>query len=226
MAVSQASIAIDFQTVQLSAVLGMLGSLTVIVCNTTLYLHGDPAQWSQWSLNLAYWAGSIALPVASLGYLQLLVGLRPAGRWWSVPPVIALMYFFALGSAGHGSCFPVYEFWQGFEQSAEALTIAPVADLKTDLERHMGVLMSVAMAAMFIGSMWFSATVWFKETLYPRWMAFLNVFMISVPVVVVSQIDVLPDIIQIIAAGLGFHLGAIALMMTSLLMLRRRFQLD
>lgn len=222
-ATDPSNITLSFRVVQACSIFGIVGSLTVVVGNTILYAHGEPQAWSQWSLNLAYWAGSIALPVASLGYVQLLVGLRPAGTWWATPPVVFLMYFFALGSAGHGSVFPVYEFWQGFAQPNKAQPfIGPIAELKSDLQRHMSVLMLVAVGSMAMGSFWFSASVWFKRTLYPRWMALFNVFMISALTIGVSQIEAIPSPIRTVAAGFGFHLGALALMISSLLILRRR----
>ena len=218
-------IILSFRLIQVFAILGVFGSLTVVVCNTILYAHGEPEAWSQWSLNLAYWAGSVALPIAALGYLQLFVGLRPAGKWWAGPPASLLMYFFALGSAGHGSVFPVYEIWQGLPHLEKGHpSLAEINELKNDLERHMGALMFADAISMVVGSFWFSASVLFKRTLYPRWMAFLNVFAISALTIGISQIDAVPSPIRIIAAGLGFHLGALTLMVTSLIILRRRFR--
>ncbi|MEM9456909.1 MAG: hypothetical protein AAGF11_22210 [Myxococcota bacterium] len=199
---------IDFKTQRILLFAGLVGSVTVVVCNTIMGSYGELDDWSQWSMNLAYWAGSIGLAFAGLGFVPTYVALRPAGFMWAAPPAALLGYFLALGSAGHGSFFAHYSAVQAVNAAAEDPAILPALEaLRSTLALYNLVMFLVPVSVLLIGSMWFSITVLTRPTLYPRWMAAWNIFVIALVTFVIGELEFLPDLIQLVFRGLGFHLG-------------------
>lgn len=186
-------------------ILGLVGSLTVATCNTIMCTHGDIALWPEWSLRLAYWAGSFALAFAGLGFLPTYTMLRPAGVSWAAPPAILLGGFLALGSAGHGSFFAHYRIlrWLALDPTLEPA----MGGLRDEIALDNLVMVLIPVAVLFVGSMWYSAAVLTRPTLYPRWMAGWNIFAISAVVFGVAETAVDGELVQGVARGLGFHLG-------------------
>ncbi|MEM9191158.1 MAG: hypothetical protein AAGF12_18390 [Myxococcota bacterium] len=200
---------VDFRMQRRLLVAGMLGSLTVVICNTTLYGHGELEHWPQWGLNLAYWAGSAGLAFAGLGFLPTYVALRPAGRSWAAPPAVLLGYFLALGSAGHGSYFALYSVHQSLLSSSGSAPSADLEALRTTLETYTLVMTLIPVTALLVGSVWYSLAVLLRPTLLPRWMAAWNLFAISAVGFVLVELEVLPSVLHGTLKGFGFHLGVL-----------------
>lgn len=211
------------KTLLVTGLLGIVGSLTVVTGNTIMYAYGEEAHAPQWALNTAYWAGSMALAFAGVGFYQTYVALRPAGDGLAMPPAILLAYFFALGSAGHGSFFAPWELEQALlDADIGAQEVNAISALKADLQLHNNVLLLVPFTCLAIGSLWYSYIVFFKATLYPRWMGCLNLFLIAVSVFAAVVFANLTPLAETVLRGLGFHLGALMYFAVSLAVLLRR----
>lgn len=200
---------IRFRTVQIFFALTVFASLTVATCNTMVVGHGDISNWPGWSINLAYWAGSISLAMAGAGmFFVTYLALRPAGRRWALPPALLFGLFLSLGAVGHGSFFPLYQTHQlmvGFPEGSEIRTV--IEELRGQMRWHMIVLFLTPVAVLLVGSVWFSITVWFRPTLYPRWMAAVNLFVIALITFTLGEQTFLPTPIKVLFQGLGFHGG-------------------
>lgn len=204
------------KALKLFSILGILGSLTVVIFNTIAFSQADYPLYPQGAVNRAYWFGSMALAIGGLGFYQMFIALRPAGFYWAAPPAFFLAFFMAIGSAGHGSFVPVMEVDQILELSLLSETESALEGLRAELQLHNQVLLITAMTSMAVGSLWYSVTVFFKETLYPRWMGFINIFLITMIVFFVPFNDFLPRFFVKLLEGFGFHLGILSFMGLSL----------
>ncbi|MEM7335365.1 MAG: hypothetical protein AAF490_25025 [Chloroflexota bacterium] len=198
------------------SILGILGSLTVVIFNTIVFSQGDYPLYPQGAVNRAYWFGSMALAIGGLGFYQVYIALRPAGFYWASPPAFFLAFFMTLGSAGHGSFIPVMEVDQILTLSLLSETESALEGLRVELELHNQVLLFTAMGSLAIGSIWYSVTVFFKETLYPKWMGFINIFLITMIVFFLPSFVSLPRFFLKLLEGFGFHLGILSFMGLSL----------
>lgn len=185
---------------------GVFASLTVITCNTIMFSFGDTANWPQWALNLSYWAGSMVLAFAALGFIPTYFALRSAGRFWVLASGGFLAYFLALGSSGHGSFFANYSIQQAIQN---APSIKELDALAVPLQTYNSFLLFAAVTFLFLGSVFYCITILTRKTMYPRWMALSNPFLIVVIVSVPAMIEGVPNIVKIVSKGIGFHLGFI-----------------
>ncbi|MEM9673128.1 MAG: DUF6796 family protein [Cyclobacteriaceae bacterium] len=199
---------------------GLSASLIVIICNTTLYSFGDLGDWPQWALNLSYWAGSIALAFAGIGFIPTYFALRPAGSFWAVSSSGVLAYFLALGSSGHGSFFAHYSILQAVHNSPG---IQELETLVLPIQTYNYFLFFSAIFILFLGSVLYSITVAVRPTLYPRWMALWNPLLIALITIIPGEIEGIPDTVRILSRGIGFHLGLAGHFMLTYYFLRPYF---
>ncbi|MGD1890477.1 MAG: DUF6796 family protein [Cyclobacteriaceae bacterium] len=185
---------------------GVFASVTVITCNTIMFSFGDTANWPQWALNLSYWAGSIVLAFAAVGFIPTYFALRLAGRFWVLASGGFLAYFLALGSSGHGSFFANYSIQQAIHNTP---SIKELEALAVPLQTYNNFLLFAAVIFLFLGSVFYSVTVFTKKTMYPKWMALCNPFLIVVLISIPAMIEGAPSIVKIVSKGIGFHLGFI-----------------
>jgi len=214
-------IRLGFSTQRALLTVGLIGSLTVVLCNTILYAHGDLVDWPSWALNLAYWGGSIALAFAGVGFVPTYTALRPAGPVWAAPPAALLAFFLALGSAGHGAFFPHYRVLRAVRGAHDSETIAALESVRVEVAMDNLVMLCVPVFVLLVGSVWYSLTVWLRPTLYPRWMAAWNPFALSCVVMMVAMWSPDGSAVHILAKGLGFHLALSGYFLLSLYFLTR-----
>lgn len=196
---------LNLRTIRLFSIAGVFASLTVFTVNTILYSYGgDVSLWPQWAINLSYWAGSIVLAFAAIGFIPTYLALRPSGRFWAIAIAGSLAYFVALGSAGHGSVSAYYNVLQAIENNPNQQVLT---DLVTPIHGYYNFLMAVCLGALFLGSTIYSIIVLIKPTLYPKWMALWNIFFIALIIYLLGDIQAFPEMARIILKGIGFHLG-------------------
>lgn len=216
------SLVLDIQILERLTFVGLLGSVMVIVCNSTLYFHGDISDWPQWALNLSYWGGSAAIALIAVAFIPTYVALRSAGRFWSSAPSLMLAYFTALGSAGHGSFFANYSVRQMLVRSeSSGLDVQALEVLLPVIETYNGAIFGVCLFFLFFGSLFYSLAVIFKTTLYSRWMALWNPFAISLLTTSPSFISTEPSFWRSLSLGVGFHLALIGHFLLTRYVLRK-----
>ncbi|WKN42966.1 DUF6796 family protein [Tunicatimonas pelagia] len=197
-------ITLSIQSIRLCILIGLFASVTVVVCNTILYSYGNIAFWPQWALNLAYWAGSMVLAFAALGFVPTYFALRPAGQFWAIVTSGFLAYFVALGSVGHGSFFPYYSILQAIEVNPKEKIIE---DLLVPIQTYNQFLFLVCILILLLGSVFYSVLILVKPTVYPKWMAFCNPALITLPIYILASTEGIYPPLKIVANGIGFHLG-------------------
>ena len=202
---NQYQITLSQSSLRLCSAIGILASIIVMTCNTILYsFGGDVSIWPQWAINLSYWAGSIVLAFAAIGFVPTYMAIRPSGRSWAILVVGFLAYFVALGSAGHGSASAYYNILQAIEADPGQDVLTRLA---APIHTYYIFLMAVCIGALFLGSMLCSFVVFSKDTLYPKWMALWNIFLITLIIYVLGEVQAFPEMARIILKGIGFHLG-------------------
>ena len=185
---------------------GVFASLTVIICNTILFSFGETVNWPQWALNLSYWAGSMVLAFAAIGFIPTYFAFRSAGRFWAFVSGGFLAYFLALGSSGHGSFFANYSIQQAIQNTPGVKELEALA---VPIQTYNNFLLFAAVTFLFLGSVFYCITILTRKTIYPKWMALCNPFLIVVVVSVPAMIEGLPVIVKVVSKGIGFHLGFI-----------------
>ncbi len=197
-------ITLSMQSIRLFMFVGLFASVTVVVCNTILYSYGNIAFWPQWALNLSYWAGSMVLAFAALGFVPTYFALRPAGQFWAIVTSGFLAYFVALGSVGHGSFFPYYSILQAIEVNSKEKILE---DFLVPIQTYNQFLFLVCILILLLGSVFYSVLILVKPTIYPKWMAFCNPALITLPIYLLASAKDIHPIIRIASNGIGFHLG-------------------
>ena len=197
-------ITLSMQSIRLCMLIGLFASVTVVICNTILYSYENIAFWPQWALNLSYWAGSIVLAFAALGFVPTYFALRPAGQFWAIVTSGFLAYFVALGSAGHGSFFSYYSVLQATEVNPEEKVLEA---LLAPIQTYNQFLFLACVLILLLGSVFYSVLILVKPTVYPKWMIFCNPALITLPIYILSSTEDIYPLLRIVSNGIGFHLG-------------------
>ena len=169
----------DQDSLRLTGIVSIIAALLCTVAD--LFLLGLPisgkeitleamAMIPHWRLVVGSTLGIVVIPFWLLGLWPVYAALKPAGTWFSIPVVVLLGYSFVVSTAFHGA----YAFYgAGFQAQAVATGEAQTI-LKEMMDRFMDYRTAftyVTVPALFIGSIWFIATVLSGRTLYSRWMA-------------------------------------------------------
>jgi hypothetical protein len=140
----------------------------------------DIAAWRLLSGNAL---GVLAIPLTAIGYWQVCQALKLSGvkraRWmfWLIA------YGTALGAAAHGgiaACIVLL-------QQGASLTRA-LGYLQDDVAAPFGTFL----LCYLLLSAWYCIVVLSRQTLYPRWMALLNPFLLSLAIAFLAMSNSLP----------------------------------
>lgn len=174
-----------------AALAGIIGSLLVGISDVlgAGQVRPMPFYWRQpwmYFAGLPRWrmraclAGSLALPLASAGYVVVFAMLAPAGILAASAAVLPMAYFMLLGTSIHTQISLLGELADCVNQRTWPLpTSELVDDYRTRSLQHLRLITSPALVAYAIGSTCFSMTVWFSVTRYPAWMGLFNPFLLT-----------------------------------------------
>lgn len=171
--------------------MGLIGSLAVGVSDIAgmgqtmpmprywnapwLYFTGMSRRRIRWCM-----AGTLALPIAALGYFGVYAALRPAGLSIALLAVLPMAFFMLVGTAIHALITLLgdladYSALQGPTPAASAVL--------DGFQRRALELFSLvtrpALVAYAIGSIVMSLVVALGESHYPEWVALLNPFALT-----------------------------------------------
>jgi hypothetical protein len=140
------------------------------------------------NLRIGAYVGLFVIPLAMAGYWHVYQGIRKAGPWLSLPPVLVAMYTVPIGCAFHfGLFYPALVGHQIIGNSGDVEQILKL--LHTAMNDANGVLGLVYQAGVVVFSLWLMTLVFLGKTRYPRWFGFLNpLFLAIVYMLLVSQI--------------------------------------
>ena len=110
--------------------------------------------------------GLVGVPFVLVGLYRVYEGLRPAGPWLSLPPVLLLAYGYLLGAVfHHGVSMTMIVARQ------DSLGGAAASELATILLVPLGIAFGTIVVA---GSTWLFVALITGRTGYPRWMAWTS----------------------------------------------------
>jgi Family of unknown function (DUF6796) len=128
---------------------------------------------SQNRLTIGTIMGVLCIPFCIIGLLQIYIGVRPAGKLWSIPITIFLFYAMVVGAVFHSSV--------GFLGTAQKTLHAIGEGYSSHLSEMMNIFTNynnmylyIILVCMVIGSLLFAVAVITAKTTYPRWMSIFN----------------------------------------------------
>lgn len=151
--------------------------------------------------------GVLATPLVLTGVWLMYQGLRPAGVWFALPPVLLFGYAMIIGAYVHGSFYHLGE-------TVHALAAVEASDkphLLQALARQQKAIMvvyAVLLACFFAASGWLAVSIGFGATLFPRWMALVNPVTLTMLWFGIKRI--LPKHVHNVTQGAGFNIASIA----------------
>jgi hypothetical protein len=177
-------------------VTGILGILVALVTVTADELSQYSPQGfastfyfqniTSWRLLSGYLLGVLGIPLIAIGYWQVCQALKLSGikrtRWmfWIIT------YGLALGAAAHATIIIIIVMvQQGIDSSLRALDI---------LQTYVIIPFGLFFLCYLITSTWYFVVVLFRSTLYPKWMAFLNPFLLSIVIALLHVSNIVPII--------------------------------
>lgn len=148
---------------------------------------------------LGHFLGIFCIPLSMLGLLHVFHCIKPAGKYLPYVVCFGAVYLGYPGVMYHGSVAYTAAFLQlANHGDVAAMGMVPHIRLLAD---PVAAFMPVA---FIIVSLLFAYTVWNRETLYPRWMAFCNPFTFYL-LCIVAYLTVPP--IGNLLAPAGFNLS-------------------
>jgi len=150
---------------------------------------------SPWRIVIGFY-GTLLFPFTLIGLLHIYLALKPAGRWYSLPPVVIGAVAYLWGAVFHGSLAYQLVILQSVQVSQELS--ATLDSLFIPLRVGFTVL-------IFISSIWLFVSLWKGKHLYPKWMKWAS------PIVFILIFRILtyftPPIIVGILIPAGSNLG-------------------
>ena len=125
-----------------------------------------------WRLRLGSY-GAFVIIIFVVGVWQLYEGIKPAGRWWSIPPFLLLSFFFIGGAIFH-FLVPFMGAALKAQQQTEGVGHESVETLVQTMRSYWLAPYYAAAFSLAIGTLWFAAAILFRPTHFPRWMAALS----------------------------------------------------
>lgn len=158
----------------------------------------------EWRLIWGGLLGVFATPLALAGFVQIFVGLAPAGLGAALPPVILLSCASIVGAFVHGSFIYLGEYVQALNKVSDDSQHV-IIDMFKRHRKIMIVTYAFLLGSLLIASVWFSVVVAMGGTAFPQWMAAVNpvtAFMLWLGIKKVS-----PKVVAENTEGAGFNIA-------------------
>jgi len=123
--------------------------------------------------------GLFAIALVLAGYWHIYQGIRKAGRWLALPPILLGMYMVPIGCALHfGLYYPALVGHQIIGNSSDVTQ--SLALLHTAMINANANLFNVYQIGVAIFSLWLMVIVFMGKTSYPRWFGILNPLFLTI----------------------------------------------
>jgi hypothetical protein len=148
--------------------------------------------------------GPLTIPLYLVGCWHLLLGVKPAGKWFAIPSIALLFIGHAYSPLGHAGFYYVAAVYKTI--LATDVTAHPAL---LDLAAHFStVLMTMYIAAvgsLVLGLLWLIVAMASGRSAWPRWMAIATL----ASVVVALSLDhlPLPQPVRALLAGAGINIA-------------------
>lgn len=158
----------------------------------------------KWRLLWGGLLGVFATPLVLAGFVQIFVGLDPAGLGAALPPAILLGCASVIGAFVHGSFIYLGEYVQALNKVSDDSQHV-IIDMFKRHRKIMTVTYSFLLGSLLIASIWFSVVVAMGGTAFPQWMAAVNPVTAFILWLLVKK--VLPKGITENTEGAGFNIA-------------------
>ena len=172
-------------------VLAILGASTVAIAD--MFLLGSPISCKEFrakgidvlltvsprNMFIGHTLGVLALPLYLFGIMQIYRALEPAGAFHALPPVMIMIYMIVVGAAAH-ACFAFVGGAMQLQQREDGAGEQSAEEMVRQHKRLLYPLFGAYIAGLIVSSIWFGVVVWTQPTLYPKWMAFTNPFVLFI----------------------------------------------
>lgn len=151
----------------------------------------------QWRIVTGFY-GVYLFPFTLIGLIHLYLALKPAGVWYSLPPVILFGIGYLWGSVFHG----VLAYQLAIYQTGE---VTPL--LEETLSALFVPLRAGFMGIIFISMIWFIISIWKGNSRYPKWMMWVSPLPLFLLIRIIIYIS--PPIIVGILVPAGNNITAV-----------------
>ncbi|MGF1539773.1 MAG: DUF6796 family protein [Pleurocapsa sp.] len=204
------------RTLGIVAIIGAI--LNAIAESYIFYLPGEGIEFNEYTLLqdvsqsrliIGHYLGVLSFPLQILGFWQIYQALKPAGKWFSLPVFLLISYSWICGTAAYGS-FAYMSTALQTELAATEGNQTLLTQMIESLKVYHEPLYYVLLLGLLLSWLWYSISVAFRSSLYPRWMAILNPILMSIIILYVgNQIPLVSRFI-----GAAFYNIAIAIFFT------------
>jgi hypothetical protein len=136
--------------------------------------------------------GVLAIPLAAIGYWHVCQALKLSGVKRTSLMFWIIAYGAAIGATAHGAFTAVIVIIQ--EGTSSSLTRA-----LDYLQTYVAIPFGVFLLCYLIVSAWYCIAVLSGRTLYPKWMALLNPFFLSLVIALLSVSNLLPALANVLS---------------------------
>jgi hypothetical protein len=189
----------------IAAIVGAIGS--AMAEETLFYLPGQGIEFDEYTLlqnvshfrlALGHYLGIFVFPLQLFGFWQIYQALKPAGKWFSLPVFLLASYSWICCIALYGSFAYMstsLQVQQTLTGEAQDTLIRAIELLKSYHEPMFFVFFILCFATW----LWYSIAIAFRDTLYPKWMAFFNPILLCI--IVLSAGNYIPTLGRFIGAA-------------------------
>ncbi len=184
---------------RLTGIVSMVVAVFTVAADELLHLqylpqgHASLLLWREiaaWRLISGSTLGVLAIPLSAIGYWQVCQALKLSGVKRTTWMFCLIAYGAALGAVGHAG---IVAFLVLLQQDASLMRAFDY------LELYVAVPFGMFLFCYLILSTWYCIVVLSRETLYPRWMALLNPFLLSMLIEVLKVSNVFPALSNVLS---------------------------
>jgi hypothetical protein len=143
-----------------------------------------------WRLLFGNALGVLAIPLSVIGYWQICQALKLSGIKRTSLMFWLIAYGAALGAVGHAGITATIVLLQQSDTLIKAFGY---------LVAYVAVPFGLFLFCYLILSVWFCIVVLSRSTLYPKWMALLNPFLLTLAIALLGMSKVLPSFASVLS---------------------------
>jgi hypothetical protein len=195
----------------LTGIIGILGTIIMIISDIILLGHptsgskftetglnnlNDLLDVSKWRLTIGSFLSVLGHPLQIIGAYQVFIGLKPGGKWRSLPVFLILTHSIIIGCAFHISHAYIGAGLQAeYNAGSAAIYFYQMVEA---FYKYNSIFCIILPIGVVVSSLLFTVAVLSNKTAYPRWMAIFN------PLILIT---VIMFIFKTIPAPMGGYLS-------------------
>lgn len=182
--------------IRILGIIAIIGAILSATAETYIfYLPGEGIEFNEYvllqnvpqsRLIIGHYLGVLSCPLQILGFWQIYQALKPAGKWFSLPVFFLISYSWICGIAAYGS-FAYMSTALQTELAATEGSKTLLNQMIETLKLYHEPLYYVLLLGLILSWFWYSVSVAFRLTLYPRWMAILNPLLMSIIILFIGN---------------------------------------